>query len=108
MNSIYSIIDSAQSGLSVESLKAYVATQNIANVNTEGYVKKAANFNSFSDALNKSEITPSENLVELPGASISLDSEVIAMTDAGLRYQVIAEMIQKKFGLIELAYGAKK
>lgn len=118
MTSIYSIIDSAQYGLSVESIKAYVATQNIANVNTPGYVAKATNFNSLfkaniSEHLGSQETITlddeiSEHIMDAPGKTISLDSEVVAASDAGLRYQVMADIIQKKFGLLDLVYGGKK
>ncbi|GGY84952.1 hypothetical protein GCM10011613_32540 [Cellvibrio zantedeschiae] len=114
MTSIYSIIDSAQYGLSVESVKAYVATQNIANANSHGYVAKSAHFDSLVKADLGSSGTStlddeiSEHVVDATAKKISLDSEVVAASDAGLRYQVIADVIQKKFGLLELVYGGKK
>lgn len=116
MSSVYSVIDAAQYGLSVENVKAYVASQNIANVNTPGYIAKTVDANelyspdgsqSFQDLLGEAGDLSSQ-IKEAPGKKISLDTEVVAASDAGLRYQVIAQIIQKKFGMLDLVYGAKR
>lgn len=118
MHPISSLVDLAGVGLSVEQVKSYAASQNIANVNNSSYVTKAANFSSLLQvaeeaAANKGvAVEDLQNkeafVVDQPNKKISLDEEVLNLSNAELRYQVTAQIIQKKFGIMDLALGSKK
>lgn len=115
---ISSVVDLGGVGLSVEQVKSHAASQNIANVNNPNYVTKSVNFNALLDVRNealKNEGVVTEDLqnkaayiLEQPNKKISLDEEVLNLSNAELRYQVTAQIIQKKFGIMDLVLGVKK
>lgn len=117
MDNIFSIVDLGHLGLSLERLKVGVAAENIANVHNVNYLSKGVNRQEFQSLLRGEEVFRHENglteadierVIQVDGKSINLDSEVLSVTDAEIRYQAIAQMIQKKFGLLELSMGVKK
>lgn len=115
---ISSLVDLGGVGLSVEQIKSYAASQNIANVNNSSYVAKGVNFNSLlqvCDEAAKNEGLAAEDLqdksayiFDQPNKKISLDEEVLNLSNAELRYQVTSQIIQKKFGIMDLVLGVKK
>lgn len=118
MENIYSVIDMGKLGLDIERLKVKVSAENIANVSNSGYVRHVVDFekilSAFEDVESGSSID--ENSVDTMkvrddsyGSAIKLDQEVVDITNAEMRYKAIAQMVQKKFGLLELAMnGGKK
>lgn len=117
MINISSIVDLGGMGLSLEKVKSYVASENIANVNNPNYSAKSTNFRSLldiSENLNSQDLNAatlqnnSAYIEDHPGKKIALDEEVLRVSDAELRFQVISDIIQRKFGMMDLVYGAKK
>jgi len=113
MIEISQLIDSGSRALSAEQIKLYAATQNIANVNNPSYVYQAANFKSImdigGDTSNLNGVFNSADYMESQrGEKVSLDKEVLHLTDSELRYQVIAQVIQRKFGMMDLVIGGKR
>lgn len=115
MSTLYSIIDLAQLGLSLERLSVKVAAENIANANNAGYIPKQVERASFLEAIASgnrvlagSELKlDSEWIVENPSVDIRLDEEVFDLSTSELRYQALTEMLRAKFSLMELAMGVK-
>jgi flagellar basal-body rod protein FlgB len=117
MINISSIVDLGGMGLSVEKVKSYVASENIANANNPNYAAKSIDFKSLldiSENLNSLNLdgdalqNNSAFIEEHPGKKVALDEEVLHLSDAELRFQVISDIIQRKFGMMDLVYGAKK
>lgn len=118
MDGIFSIVDLAHLGLSIEKLKVGVAAENIANVHNVNYSQKVVNGEEFQSLLQSDSVFRQDGgllkedinsaVYSNNHSSINLDDEVLSVTNAELRYQAIAQMIQKKFGLIELSMGVKK
>lgn len=115
MSSLYSIIDLAQLGLSLERLSVKVAAENIANANNAGYIPKQVERASFLEAIASGDRPlaggdlklDGEWTVENPSMDIRLDNEVFDLSRSELRYQALAEMSRAKFSLMELAMGVK-
>jgi flagellar basal-body rod protein FlgB len=85
-----------------------VINENIANVETPGYSAKRVEFESaLRDAIASGasgDIAPAivaSGDAPLPnGNNVSLDKEVIAMQDTGLRYQLAIEAVNSKLQLL--------
>ena len=119
MDNLFSIIDIAKVGLMAERAKVEVSASNIANIHNPQFEAKEVNFEkllmemeiaerSSSDELSSQFTIDSNSIVDnKTGGEINLDQEVSHMTDAELRYQTIAQAIQKKFGLMDLIIGGK-
>lgn len=119
MESIYPVLDAARIGLDMERLKASVAAENISNMNNPGYIPKTVSNVSFLDLLGKIESSTANNsyssytsqleylVEESPDKKIYLDKEVFEISNAEMRYQVLAQGIKAKFGIIELAIGGR-
>lgn len=118
MENIYSVIDMGKLGLDIERLKVKVSAENIANVNNSAYTRQAIDFEkiltAFDDVASGSSID-GDSLEAMSisrqssGGAINLDREVVDITNAEMRYKSIAQIVQKKFGLLELAMnGGKK
>ncbi len=117
MDNIFSIVDLGHVGLSLERLRVSVAAENIANVHNLDYVSKEINKQEFKSLLSSDAVSWDNhaefkeeigNVIDVDGKPINLDGEVLNVSDAEIRYQAIAQMIQKKFGLLELSMGVKK
>jgi flagellar basal-body rod protein FlgB len=119
MENIFAIIDLAKTALNLERTQVSVASENIANINTAGYVSKSVNKAAFLDLLQStgsSDTTSDTSMSELgamgfvsedPTKEIRLDQEVLDISNAEMKYQAIAQMIKGKFGLLELTIGGK-
>lgn len=119
MDNIYSVIDVGKLGLDIERMKVKVSAENIANVANETFVKQKVDFvkilQAFDDALSGESVDSNSiekirsNESASVGEAINLDQEIVDINNAEMRYKVIAQVIQKKFGLLELAMnGGKK
>jgi|GEM_PF-5610415 len=118
MENVHGILDLAKLALSTERIKVEAASENIANINTTGYIAKSVNnsgflnlveqFNFSEMAFDSNEIVSDFLVTEDNTKKIRLDQEVFDISNAEMRYQAIAQMIKEKFGLIELTMGVKR
>lgn len=103
--------------MSLESMRAQVASENIANANISG-VTKSVDFESLissvTNALDNGDLESAQRLfgadVEVSSRSsnslfggVSLDSEVADLSSSQGRYKVIADALSRKFGLMLLS-----
>lgn len=118
MDNLFPVVDVAKIGLMAEKAKADVYSNNIANVHNSNYVARQINFRKLlgamesvgrlgADGESDFVIQPDSIVDKNPGTTINLDHEVAGMAEAELRYQTIAQAIQKKFGLMDLIIGSK-
>jgi flagellar basal-body rod protein FlgB len=85
-----------------------IIAMNLANSETPGYIAQTVSFeDSLSDAIGRarpSQTDISTGLTDDPvnfnGNNVSVDKEVLAMTDTGLRYQLATESINNKFRVL--------
>ena len=100
--SVVAMIDSTGSAIyaALNGLAARqrVIANNVANIETPGYIAGKV---SFEDSLRAAiaEGDPSGN-------NVSLDNEVVSMTDTDLRYQLMVQAMNQKFGLLRTAIGS--
>jgi flagellar basal body rod protein FlgB len=115
MDNLFSIIDLAKIGLMAEKAKVEVSSYNIANIHNPQFERKEVNFEKLlmeieiAEKSNSDEFTIDRNSIvdDKVNGEINLDQEIARMADAELRYQAIAQSIQKKFGLMDLIIGGK-
>jgi flagellar basal-body rod protein FlgB len=90
-----------------------VIANNIANVETPGFVAQKV---SFEDSLRAAvsmgspqganvAVTPSEHYANVNGNNVQLDDETMDLVDTGLQYQLMVEAMNAKFGLLRTAIG---
>lgn len=112
--------------LDLESLRANVASRNIANANVAGYAPKEVDFQSqlvdlqqdlgqpeaLGEAVEKfrqQDFTlraePSSSLL---GAGVNLDGEVATLTVANTQYETLVESLNRHFGLMSLAITGRE
>ena len=86
---------------------------NIANVETPGFVAQKV---SFEDSLRAAitmgapqaanvAVTPSDHYANVNGNNVQLDDETMSLVDTGLQYQLMVEAMNAKFGLLRTAIG---
>ena len=116
--SVVAMIDSTGSAIyaALNGLAARqrVIANNVANIETPGYIAGKV---SFEDSLRAAiaEGDPSATSVaklrstdpvNQNGNNVSLDNEVVSMTDTDLRYQLMVQAMNQKFGLLRTAIGS--
>ena len=90
-----------------------VIANNIANVETPGFVAQKV---SFEDSLRAAvsggaptaanvAVTPSDHYANVNGNNVQLDDETMDLVDTGLQYQLMVEAMNAKFGLLRTAIG---
>jgi len=90
-----------------------VIANNIANVETPGFVAQKV---SFEDSLRAAiqfgapaaanvSVEPSEQYANINGNNVQLDDETMTLVDTGLQYQLMVEAMNAKFGLLRTAIG---
>ena len=104
------VIHSALSGLAA---RQRVIANNVANVETPGFHAGRVDFESSLRAALRggdpvattvSQVTASDP--EQPnGNNVSLDKEIVSLTDTGLRFQLMTEAMNNKFSLLRTAMG---
>ena len=93
--------------------RQHVIADNIANVETPGFI---ANTVSFEDSLRAAiaqgapdragvTVAPSDAPVNLNGNNVQIDDETMSLTENGLQYQLMVEALNAKFGLLRDAIG---
>jgi len=101
------------------SLRQKVLSNNLANANTPGYLRKDVEFSSaLAKALDggaaairkvQAEVITDENaIVDDRGNSVSLQKELGEMTQNGLLYDFATQMTSQKFGLLHKAITGTK
>lgn len=100
-------------------LRQRVLSNNLANANTPGYLRKDVEFRAaLKEAMASGmdevrQVTPKvvtdeEAPVNPQGNSVSLQKELGEITENGLLYDFAAEMTQHKFGLMRKAISGSK
>lgn len=114
MENLFSIIDVSKVGLMAERTKVEVHASNIANIHNTQYQAKQINFDKLMNAfdeVNNQELAMTIDIQDVtdekPSGTINLDQEVAGISASELRYQTIAQAIQRKFGLLDLVIGGK-
>ena len=115
--SVVAMIDSTGSAIyaALNGLAARqrVIANNVANVETPGFIAGKVSFEdslraaiSGGDAGATSVSTVrSTDPVNQNGNNVSLDNEVVSLTDTDLRYQLMVQAMNQKFGLLRTAIG---
>jgi flagellar basal-body rod protein FlgB len=110
IDSTGSAIYAALNGLAA---RQRVIANNVANVETPGFIAGRV---SFEDSLRSAiaggdaaatsvATTRSADPVNQNGNNVSLDNEVVSLTDTDLRYQLMVQAMNQKFGLLRTAIG---
>lgn len=100
-------------------LRQKVLSNNLANANTPGYLRKDVEFSSAlakalgggSEAIREVDvevITDENATVDDHGNSVSLQKELGEMTQNGLLYDFATQMTSQKFGLLRKAISGTK
>jgi flagellar basal-body rod protein FlgB len=90
-----------------------VIANNIANVETPGFVAQKV---SFEDSLRAAvtmgapaatnvAVEASDHYANVNGNNVQLDDETMSLVDTGLQYQLMVEAMNAKFGLLRTAIG---
>jgi flagellar basal-body rod protein FlgB len=90
-----------------------VIANNIANVETPGFVAQKV---SFEDSLRAAvtmgspqaanvAVTPSDHYANVNGNNVQLDDETVSLVDTGLQYQLMVEAMNAKFALLRTSIG---
>jgi flagellar basal-body rod protein FlgB len=110
IDSTGSAISAALNGLAA---RQRVIANNVANLETPGYIAGKV---SFEDSLRAAiaggdagatsvSTGRSADPVNQNGNNVSLDSEVVSLTDTDLRYQLMVQAMNQKFSLLRAAIG---
>ena len=112
IDSTGSVIYAALNGLAA---RQRVIANNVANVETPGFIAGRV---SFEDSLRSAiangddagstvsvSTRSSTDPVNMNGNNVSLDNEVVGLTQTDLAYQLMIQAINQKFGLLRTAIG---
>ena len=110
IDSTGSALYAALSGLAA---RQRVIANNVANVETPGYIAGRVSFeDSLRAAISGGDpgatgvtTTRSAEPVNTNGNNVSLDTEVVALTGTDLAYQLMIQALNSKFGLLRTAIG---
>jgi flagellar basal-body rod protein FlgB len=111
IDSTGSVIYAALNGLAA---RQRVIANNVANVETPGFIAGRV---SFEDSLRSAiangdeastisvSTRSSTDPVNVNGNNVSLDTEVVGLTQTDLAYQLMIQAVNQKFGLLRTAIG---
>jgi flagellar basal-body rod protein FlgB len=110
IDSTGSVIYAALNGLAA---RQRVIANNVANVETPGFVAGRV---SFEDSLREAiaggdaaetsvAMRRSADPVNVNGNNVSLDNEIVSLTQTDLAYQLMIRALNDKFGLLRTAIG---
>ena len=110
IDSTGSAIHSALNGLAA---RQRVIANNVANVETPGYIAGKVSFEESlraaiaggDPAATSVSTVRSTDPVNPNGNNVSLDGEVVSQTDTDLSYQLMVQAMNQKFGLLRTAIG---
>ncbi len=111
IDSTGSVIYTALNGLAA---RQRVIANNVANVETPGFIAGRVSFEDSlraaiadGDAGETSIATlGSADPVNVNGNNVSLDNEVVSLTQTDLAYQLMVQALNQKFGLLRTAIGS--
>jgi flagellar basal-body rod protein FlgB len=89
-------------------LRRQAAEDNIANVETPGYLANKVDFeDSLRNAIGKgtpmamdAKVTRSLAPTRLNGNNVAIDEEIVGLTETALRHQLVVEAMNSKFRLL--------
>jgi flagellar basal-body rod protein FlgB len=106
---IQSAIQVALNGLAK---RQHTSADNIANIQTPGFLAKQTNFeDSLQAALSgkTTDVTPTQLTSQAPtninGNNVDLDNETVTAMDTELRYQAMISAMNSKFRILKTAMG---
>jgi flagellar basal-body rod protein FlgB len=110
IDSTGSVLYTALNGLAA---RQRVIANNVANVETPGFIAGRV---SFEDSLRAAiadgdtgdtsiSTRSSADPVNVNGNNVSLDNEVVSLTQTDLAYQLMVQALNQKFGLLRTAIG---
>jgi flagellar basal-body rod protein FlgB len=110
IDSTGSVLYTALNGLAA---RQRVIANNVANVETPGFIAGRV---SFEDSLRSAiaagdagetavSTRASADPVNVNGNNVSLDNEVVSLTETDLAYQLMVQALNQKFGLLRTAIG---
>ena len=111
IDSTGSVIYAALNGLAA---RQRVIANNVANVETPGFIAGRVSFeDSLRSAIANGDDTVTSSVstrsstdpVNVNGNNVSLDNEVVGLTQTDLAYQLMIQAINQKFGLLRTAIG---
>jgi flagellar basal-body rod protein FlgB len=110
IDSTGSALYAALNGLSA---RQRVIANNVANVETPGFIAGRVSFeDSLKEAVEGGDAGVASvttrraaDPVNLNGNNVSLDREVVALTETDLAYQLMIQALNSKFGLVRTAIG---
>ena len=90
-----------------------VIANNIANVETPGFIAQRVSFEESLRAAVRSgapeassvAVSPTEAPANVNGNNVQLDDETMALVDSGLHYQLMVEAMNAKFNLLRTSIG---
>ncbi|KUI97023.1 flagellar basal body protein [Vibrio sp. MEBiC08052] len=105
--------------MDMQQYKQQVTAVNVANVNTAGYTAKTVNFDTVLESLSQSHTRTElmqrigayqgERIEDLADVrdnhkhqSVKLDEEVLASSQAAGKYQTMAELLNRRLGLVRM------
>lgn len=105
--------------MDMEAYKQQVAAVNVANASNKGYTVHKVNFNQVLEQLESSsdrhqlarriELYKTDNIgqfaeiePQIGGSPVMLDEEILASSQAAGKYQALAELLDRRFGLIRM------
>jgi len=118
-------LNAVKIGLDGLSTRQQIINQNIANIDTPGYMAQTVDFeNTIKQALNRISSIPLQTTnanhltnttlstspliryrqggsIRADGNNVDIDTELIEQTETGIRYQALTQMIDKKFNLLK-------
>ena len=115
--SVVAMIDSTSSAIyaALNGLAARqrVLANNVANVETPNFTAGQVSFeDSLRSAIQSGDpastsvvTTATTDPANVNGNNVSLDNQIVSMTDTDLRYQLMVQAINQKFGLLHTAIG---
>ncbi len=111
IDSTGSAIYAALNGLAA---RQRVVANNVANVETPGFIAGQVSFeDSLREAIADGDAVAtyvstrrSADPVNVNGNNVSLDNEVVSLTETDLAYQLMIQALNHKFGLLRTAIGS--
>ena len=102
------------SGINAANTDLSVTANNVANVETPGYIAGRVSFeDSLREAISGGDAAAtsvamrrSADPVNVNGNNVSLDNEIVSLTQTDLAYQLMIRALNDKFGLLRTAIGA--
>lgn len=106
-------LDALHSALRGLATRQRVIADNVANLETPGFLAGQVDFESaLRAAVDRGDaagVAPATTRSLAPtgvnGNNVNLEEETLASTDTGLRYQLAIEAVNAKFGLLRTAIG---